>query len=1314
MKRKRLLTKALLTLFAVLFSLTGAKAQKALPYDYGFEDGNLATDGWVLQGATNSNTSIKQDAGIAKSGSYFFSFYYIEQNAYLLSPVLTGTDNGPKVSFFYKEYSNDYGNEQFQVGYTTDASATDASTFTYGDVVTASTSWQKYVQTFPAGTVRIAIKYIYNDCFYLFLDDFSFVDPTAAQKPTNLAATEVGPYSAVLSWEEKGDATAWVLEVTDNDREETTYVDASTNPYKLTGLTPETEYFVRVRPAGDNTAWSDGIFFNTVYTAPAGIAAANITTNSADISWTGDADSYNLRYRSITEGALTFSDNFEEGISQWSIVRNGEGNENTDWRQFDGSFNDKIPAHSGNYMVMSRSWSGSAYNVDNWMISPLVDLGGILKFWVRDDGTYHEHYDIYVSTSTNAISSFTKVYEPGNATNEWTEVTVDLSSFAGQQGYFAFRHTDADQDFLLIDDVTLTAAIVSEWTTVEGATSPYAIEGLTPETTYVAEVQAVYGSIMSEWAGTSFTTPEDIATPSSPNVSNVTKTSAQLAWTENGDATAWEIMLNDDEANLISADSNPFTLTGLAPETAYTAKVRAVKDSKSSKWSNSVSFTTLIAFPAPTGLAVSDVTTSSATISWTADADATGAELQYAVGVLPTEYKYDNETATGTVAAGGAAFDYAVMFPAGSFTGNKLYTVSVFDAAAASGGTLTVYSGGDTAPGTALATKNLTLTGSGTLVDFDFEGLEIDPTKNLWIVATNPGGASVATAADVLNDANGRWLNYGGWMDMANAGVSGRCWLIHANIGTASESELTWTTVADATSPAELTGLTPGTSYAVRVKSLFGTEGVSKWTYTSLTTAEANPVPSDIAANLAADGATLTWEGKGDSYKVRYRSAATKGETYFEDNLSTLDNWTVVTQGEGPGWIITAQGGRNVATTYSWEGGNPYNANNWLISPAVELGGKATFNVDTQTQYPDSYEVLLSTTGTEPADFTTTLQAMATCTPGQVTIDLSAYSGKGHIAIHHVSYDCLLLLVFDFSVYGPDTPAGEWQEIDAAEKTATLSGLATNSAYEYQVQSVKDGNATEWSDAQEFALLTLADDADNKSLLNKFDGKVAHVTLAGRTLYKDGNWNTITLPFALTPAQREASPLADADIRTLSGITVADKLVTLNFTDEGAIETAWGQYYGGVPYIVKWTDGSDIVNPEFVNVTITKSLTDMPAKDNTSGITVTFKGTYAPLPFTEENKSILFVGTGNKLNWPLAGARIGAQRAYFQIAGVTEAQAGIKQFVMGLGDDDPTGIQNVVTGSQTEGWYDLSGRKLAGKPAQKGIYVNGGRKVTVK
>lgn len=1313
MKRKTtFLAKAFLMLFAVLLSAAGAKAQQAIPYSYGFEDNDLTTDGWVLQGATSSSTGIFTAA--YQNGSYGFRFHYSEQNAYLLSPVLTGTDKGVEVTFYYKEYSTTYGAEQFQVGYTTDETATDASTFTYGDIINAATTtWEKYTQTFPAGTKRIAVKYIFNDIFYLFLDDFTFDVPATVAKPTGLKVSYTGGTQATLSW--SSDDELFDIDVNG------TVIEDVENPYTLTGLSYETEYTVMVRAKkdGEVSKWSDPVSFTTgvQFPAPTDVAASDVTAFTANISWNSTADSYNLRYRSVAEGAVIFSDSFEEGLSQWTIVRNGEGNDNTDWRQFDGSFNTKIPGHSGEYMAMSRSWSSSAYNVDNWMISPLVELGGILKFWVMDDGQYHEHYDIYVSTSTNDISAFTKVYEPGEATSDWTEVTVNLSKFAGQQGYFAFRHTDADQDYLLIDDVTLTAAVVTEWTLVNGATSPYSIEGLDPDTNYDVQVQAVYADGESAWASTNFTTAEDVATPSDLAASDVTKTSAVLTWTENGEATAWEIMLNDDETNLISADSNPFTLTGLTPETTYTAKVRAVNGEKTSKWSNAVSFTTLIAFPAPTDLAAGDITVSSATISWTNDdADATGAELQYAVGILPTEYKYDNGTATGTVAAGGDAFDYAVMFPAGSFTGNKLYTVSVFDAAAASGGTLTVYSDGTASPGTALASKNLTLTGSGTFINFDFEGLEIDPTKNLWIVATNPSGASVATAADVLDDANGRWLNYGGWMDMANAGVPGRCWLIHANIGYATESELTWTTVADATSPAELTGLTPGTAYAVRVKSIFGTEGESQWAYTAFTTVDENPVPSNIAAELAADGAVLTWEGKGDSYNVQYRTAASEGAAIFEEDFENgLGQWTIITEGEGPGWVIGDETGTNAATAYSWNSSGSYDADNWLISPAIELNGVLKFTAANATQYPDSYEVLLSTTGTETTDFTETLQAMSTTT-GNITIDLSAYAGQtGYIAFHHVSYDCYLLAIDDFGVYEV-IPAGAWENMAVTDKTATISGLATNNAYEYQIQSVKDNSASEWTEAAQFALLTLDNNSDNTGNINKFNGMTAHVTLADRTIYKDGTWNTVYLPFDLTPDEFDASPLAGADVRTLrNALTVENESVTMNFTDAGVITQAWGVYYGGVPYIMKWDSGSDVVSPEFANVTITKNESPMTGSDTNSGISIVFKGTYAPINFTAEDTSILFIGANNEINHPLAGAKIGAMRAYFQLEGASAGEeSGVKIFT-NLDDlDDATGIANIEKAENTGDWYDISGRKLAGKPSVKGIYVNGGRKVTIK
>ena len=57
------------------------------------------------------------------------------------------------------------------------------------------------------------------------------------------------------------------------------------------------------------------------------------------------------------------------------------------------------------------------------------------------------------------------------------------------------------------------------------------------------------------------------------------------------------------------------------------------------------------------------------------------------------------------------------------------------------------------------------------------------------------------------------------------------------------------------------------------------------------------------------------------------------------------------------------------------------------------------------------------------------------------------------------------------------------------------------------------------------ATVTLADGSDNTETITGADGYVADVTLSGRTLYKDGAWNTICLPFNVT---LDSSPLAGA------------------------------------------------------------------------------------------------------------------------------------------------------------------------------------------
>ena len=77
------------------------------------------------------------------------------------------------------------------------------------------------------------------------------------------------------------------------------------------------------------------------------------------------------------------------------------------------------------------------------------------------------------------------------------------------------------------------------------------------------------GGMMSEtWAQSTI--------PTGLTVTKKSIAAATLSWTEVGSATKWQVCFVDDEENLISADTNPFTLTGLSPNTTYKVKVRAI------------------------------------------------------------------------------------------------------------------------------------------------------------------------------------------------------------------------------------------------------------------------------------------------------------------------------------------------------------------------------------------------------------------------------------------------------------------------------------------------------------------------------------------------------------------------------------------------------------------------------------------------------------------------------------------------------------------------------------------------------------------
>ncbi len=158
-------------------------------------------------------------------------------------------------------------------------------------------------------------------------------------------------------------------------------------------------------------------------------------------------------------------------------------------------------------------------------------------------------------------------------------------------------------------------------------------------------------------------------------------------------------------------------------------------------------------------------------------------------------YYYDDGTCLDAIGTGGGQFSWGVMFPAGSYEGNMVTKVAAWDYMAMTG-TVTVYNGGTTAPGTAVGTTNVSFAGTqSSFSEFEFaEPIVVDPSQNLWIIFYNASGAShpAACSTDVTGDPNGRWVSIDGidWMDLASAGISGYTFMVRAYVAEGAKGEV--------------------------------------------------------------------------------------------------------------------------------------------------------------------------------------------------------------------------------------------------------------------------------------------------------------------------------------------------------------------------------------------------------------------------------------------------------------------------------------------------------------------------------------------
>ena len=238
---------------------------------------------------------------------------------------------------------------------------------------------------------------------------------------------------------------------------------------------------------------------------------------------------------------------------------------------------------------------------------------------------------------------------------------------------------------------------------------------------------------------------------------------------------------------------------------------------------------------------------------------------------------------------------------------------------------------------------------------------------------------------------------------------------------------------------------------------------------------------------------------------------------------------------------------------------------------------------------------------------------------------------------------------------------------------------------------------------------TLADSEDNTSLLTARNRYYGDVTLEGRTLNMNGSWNTLCLPFTMN--NFTGTPFEGATVKTLrsSSFDAPTGTLTLDFEEVTSIEA-------GKPYIVKWENGGDnITNPVLKGVTISNQI------NNVETDAVTFCGTFDPFHMEANDRTKLYLGVSNTLYYPGQEMNINSFRAYFQLAegitagGSVNGTQGARVFVLNFDDEQTTGIISIPNTSSNGGdWYDLSGRKLSGKPVQKGVYINNGHRIVIK
>ena len=397
---------------------------------------------------------------------------------------------------------------------------------------------------------------------------------------------------------------------------------------------------------------------------PTNLAASNLTSSSADLTWSAvqSAINYRLQYK-------------VQGAGSWSTITTISTNSYTLTGLSDSTkYEFQVRAECGG--GFNSNYSSSAYFTTRAICAvpsslsadSLISSSAVLS-WGTVSGAYHYSLQYALQNSGNwtTVSNLTTNSYNLTGLSASTDYQFKVRAECGGSSNsdyssatnFSTPAVCAVPSSLAAGSLTSSSAALSwgsvsgdstyslqyalqgsgNWTTVSAiSTNSYGLTGLSASTDYQFKVRAECGGVNNSdySSATNFSTPAVCAVPSSLSAGSLTSSSASLSWGSVSGASTYSLqyaLQGSGSWTTVSAIStNSYSLTSLSATTDYQFKVRAECGGvNNSDYSSATNFSTPAVCNVPTNLVADGLTSSSAVLSWDAVSGASAYSLQYAL-----------------------------------------------------------------------------------------------------------------------------------------------------------------------------------------------------------------------------------------------------------------------------------------------------------------------------------------------------------------------------------------------------------------------------------------------------------------------------------------------------------------------------------------------------------------------------------------------------------------------------------------------------------------------------------------------------------